>query len=99
MVNLNVPYFYMTPEEIFEYKEQLLPKSIKGIIQYQNRYDDSKYPNIKTTRVLEKIEKSNKLNLIAILIPIEQQLDQKLKVENSTPLPEKFSFVQDEDLK
>jgi len=92
--NLQVPYFIMTSEEIFEYKEQLLPKSIKGIIQFQNRYDDLKYPNVKTTRVLEKIDKSNKLNLIAIIVPMDQP-DQKLKLKIVTHLPEKFTFVQD----
>lgn len=98
MVNLKVPYFLMTQEEIFEYKEQLLPKSVKGIIQFQNRYDDPSYLNIKTIRVLEKRDRSNKLDLIAILVPLEQP-EQKLKMKIPTPLPEKFTFVQDGDLK
>jgi hypothetical protein len=68
MSNLKAPYFLMTKEEIQEYKEQLLSKSVNGKIQYQNRFDDSNFPGVKTIRVYERPDKSCKLNLIAVLV-------------------------------
>lgn len=77
-----VPYFLMTYEEIFSYKENLLPRAIKKEIYFVNRYDDPKFMDIKTIRVLERNKKSNILKLIAILVDItnlQQREEDKLK--------------------
>lgn len=87
-----VPYFLMTYEEILEYKEKLLPRAIKREIYFINRFNDPNFKGIKTIRVLERVGKTNQLNLIAVLVDIDT-MNQTLELKYEKSIEEKESLL------
>jgi hypothetical protein len=68
---MEVPCFLMTHEEISEYRIRLRERTRAKEIIFDIKTNDKNFPNSRITKVFERIGKTSRLNLIAILVDLD----------------------------
>ena len=104
------PYFLMTHQEISEYRINLRERVRAKEVVFDIKTNDKEFPDSRITKVFERIGKTSRLNLIAILVDsdyLKQNEENLLKDDGETKeieqkedlFPQNFRPFYPEDIK